>query len=119
MGVVENLKDAVGIIQKIDNIELYKRMLELQSQVFALLEENRTLKEQAANREHGEFRDNAYWVKGDGPYCSSCLDNDGKLIRLHIRTGNVPQCPVCQTWAYPTDYVGETGRAATDFDPFS
>ena len=34
MGLYEGIKDAIGIAQKADNIELYKQLIDLSSQAF-------------------------------------------------------------------------------------
>lgn len=97
MGIIETLKDTISVIQKADNLDLYKRMLELQTQVFALVEENRTLHERLAMKEKLSFRDNYYWIGDEGPYCSPCWDGAGKLVRIHKKKGYNPICPNCKT----------------------
>ena len=106
MGVLDTLKEAVGLMQKVDNIELYKRMLELQSQVVTLVEENRALNERLVTREKLSFSKNAYWLDDAGPFCSSCWDKEGKLVRLHGASkdsAGSPQCPVCRHYAVDPD----------------
>jgi regulator of replication initiation timing len=109
MAVFETFKEAIGLIQKVDNIELYRQMLELQTQVFAVIEENHelrgenhALKEQLAQRQDLQFRENCYWTSaGDGPFCSRCYDVDKNLVRLHVREKQVPYCWACKTAAMP------------------
>lgn len=95
MGIVDTLKETVGLIQKVDNIDLYRRMLELQAQVLSLVEENRVLRENLADRQSVTFRDNAYWQEDGSSFCSKCFDVEQKLVRLHLRKGFHPQCPGC------------------------
>src|SRR5688572_8601623 len=102
MGILDTLKDAVGLMQKVDNIDLYKRMLELQTQVVSLVEENRLLKEKLGTREQLRFEKNAYWMKDNGPFCSNCWDTKANLVRLHVAQANSvtsPQCPACHQYA--------------------
>ncbi len=99
MGIVDTLKETVGLIQKVDNIDLYQKMLELQTQTVALVEENRALRDRLAVRDQLAFRRNAYWRGDDGPYCSRCWDDETKLIRLHDDGKWLPQCPKCHTVA--------------------
>jgi hypothetical protein len=110
MSIVENLKDVVATIQKIDNIELFRQILDLQNEVSQVLTENGELKaqvkrltEEASFRRSLRFEFNAYWSgdsleSSDGPFCSKCWDADQKVVRLHVASDN-PQwsrCPVCQ-----------------------
>jgi len=103
MSIIDTLKETVGLMQKIDNIDLYRRMLELQTQVMALFEENRSLKEQLATRAQLKFKKNAYWMNDDGPFCSRCWDAESKLVRLHQQEGCVPRCPSCDHLAVDPD----------------
>lgn len=97
MGILDTVKDVVTLMQKVDNIELIRRMLELQTQVVALNEENLALKERLTTQEQLSFRDNFYWRGDDGPFCSSCWDDKAKLVRIHKTPGYVPVCPNCKT----------------------
>jgi hypothetical protein len=45
MGVLDTAKDVVEVIRKIDNIELYKKVLDLQTEILKLYEENTRLKD--------------------------------------------------------------------------
>ena len=44
MGVVDNVKAAIEIVQKADNLDRYRRLLDLQREVGELEEENRSLR---------------------------------------------------------------------------
>jgi hypothetical protein len=96
MGIIDTLKETASLLQKVDNIDLYRKMLELQTQVFALVEENRALKEQLAVRGELRYERNAYWRKDDGPFCAPCWDKDAKLIRVpgDLYLGS-RRCPIC------------------------
>jgi hypothetical protein len=94
MGVLDTAKEAVQLVQKIDNIELYRQILDLQSEALKVVEENGKLKEQVKSLEEAwiikdslVFENNGYFVmKGgekDGPYCTLCWDTDRKLVRMH------------------------------------
>lgn len=99
MSVIDTMKEVAGLIQKMDNLDLMRRVVELQEQVFELVNENRTLKERLATREQVTFSKNAYWKGTDGPFCSRCLDGEGVLVRLHLQKGYKPHCPKCDTYA--------------------
>ena len=94
MGVLDTAKEAVQLVQKIDNIELYKQILDLQSEIIKVVEENTHLKEQVKSlqetmkiKDSLSFEDNSYWIEKDGvkngPFCTHCWDREGMLVRLH------------------------------------
>jgi hypothetical protein len=99
MEIFKTVKELASLLQKMGNVDMLRQMVALQQQVTDLVEENRLLKQQASNRKHATFKDNSYWISEDGPFCSSCLDCNGKLVRLHKRPRYHPQCPVCKTFA--------------------
>lgn len=110
MGILETLKDFVTVVQKADNIDLMKGLLEVQTQTDALLEEslrvkaeNAQLREQLATRDRLQFKRNAYWMDDAGPFCSKCWDSEAKLVRLHVLRSKTPWCPACKTYAHDPD----------------
>ncbi len=105
MGVVESVKDAVKIIQQMDNLDLYRTLLDLQAQVMDLVDENRELESRLEVRDELAFDQNAYWrstpgKRREGPFCSRCWDFEGKLVRLLHYGGASPRCPQCKSVAY-------------------
>ena len=109
MGLVENFKQVVEVVQKIDNVGLYRQILSLQSDALNLMQENmslrdevRVLKEKLTIRGEITFESNAYWLdregKRAGPFCSACQDTKEQLVRLQPFI-NVPgrhRCPSCK-----------------------
>jgi hypothetical protein len=92
MSVIDTAKEAVMLVQKIDNIELYKKILDLQSDALKLVEENGKLEGEIQELEEAFkikdtllFEDNHYYIKEpkDGPFCTLCWDKERKLVRLH------------------------------------
>lgn len=109
MGIVENLKELVSTVQKIDNIELYRKILDLQGEAQDLVAENRRLRDEISElkrlREVSQelsYEHNSYWRAGtsgvkEGPFCSNCWDNREKLIRMHSKGDpNSAVCPTCE-----------------------
>ena len=104
MGLYEGIKDAIGIAQKADNIELYRQLLDLgaqaldmQAEITRLREENAELKkdrdlERRIVRHKSENVDNfkleyPYITLADDEqnirYCALCWGRDKKLIQLY------------------------------------
>lgn len=110
MGIIENAKDAVKLVQKIDNIELYRKILDLQSEAIELIEQSklkdeRITKLKNALRAKGKMvcKDSAYYLtddKGeiiDGPFCTKCFDTDQDTIRIVAHTtGGQVKCLKCK-----------------------
>ena len=105
-GMLGNFKSLAGLLGQVSNIEVQKKMIELQADAMELLEEHRSLKDENAElrrqlktRESLRFRNNFYWSAGDdgneeGPFCSACSDDRGKLVHLHEFESNFG-CPSC------------------------
>lgn len=110
IGVIDTVKELGILIQKIDNLDLIKRMVELQQQVYALDAENRelkdanrALKERFSEREQMVFRKNSYWKGDEGPFCPRCFDAEALSVRMLVNQGYSPQCPKCHTVARDPD----------------
>jgi hypothetical protein len=107
MGIIDNFRDVLKIADTANNLELYKRLSELQNAVLALEEENRTLRDEVRRRDEQRDigarlrpRDNAYYSDDgkqlDGPFCMRCWDVDQKLVReRHGATAGTHYCPEC------------------------
>lgn len=90
------LTTAFAAARKANNADLLLRIAEAQTaaadvqiEVARLKDENRQLKEQADLQGKLNFRNNAYYLENDGPFCSSCWDANRKLVHVHtsdIRT---------------------------------
>lgn len=103
MGIYEGLKDAITIAQKVDNIDLYKKLLDLskealdmQDQISKLQAEIIQLKNAKELEERVEYHkledvdelhtEYPYVTLKNDPlrirYCAVCWGKDGKLIQL-------------------------------------
>jgi hypothetical protein len=106
MGWYEDSKSVLEFIQKSDNIDLVKKMLDIQKQSMDLLEENRKLKENVKELEgklkfKGKLihRNNAYWFEEAGrqvPICTGCWDANSHQIRLKDFENGFAECPICK-----------------------
>ena len=103
MGLIEDVKDTVKLVQKIDNMELYRKILDLQAEAMELMEKLREKDEKIAQLENigtVEIRDNFAYKLIDGhllgPYCTRCFGKDNKLVELLNIKNRAYGCSVCQ-----------------------
>jgi regulator of replication initiation timing len=133
MGWYEALKDALTVADQLKNAELKQKLADVQVECAKLAEENARLRqelielrEQTQTRQEMEYHDNVYWRqlpggKREGPFCPKCIDGDRKKARMsERRDDNFWRCPVCGCCIEKPGSGGwRTGRAETDYDPFS
>jgi len=132
MGIIEDAKEVVKLVQQIDNIELYRKILDLQSEVIDLVQQNREkddtieqLKKAMELKGKMVCEFSAYYQldeqgsKVAGPFCTNCFDNEHATRRLV--SGFQPkgqdghshfwvQCPKCKVPFYSKSigqYLGE------------
>lgn len=108
MSFYEAFKDAVGLAQKTDNIELYRQLLDLsaqaldlQSEVAKLREENAELKRVRVLEEDVAYHLDAYVTKRTDSipikYCAACWVDKQKLIPMQdVGMANY-KCPLCHS----------------------
>ena len=110
MGLYEGIKDAIGIAQKADNIELYKQLIDLSSQALDMQTEIAKLREvnlELQKSKHTKKRlvrhEQPYLtLEGDNPkvcYCAVCWGKDEKMIQMERINRDNDQiklfCSVC------------------------
>jgi len=109
MGIIENFKDVLKLADAANNLDLYKKLAELQTSVLGLQEENRELKDRVGHlseklslKEKMHFTPPFYYQEGDkNPFCSACFDGKDHLaIRVvffhDTETQTRWDCPVCK-----------------------
>ncbi len=118
MGIVDNFKEVVALVQQVDNIDLYRKILDLQSQAIAQASEIVELKRALQEREeqirelgrHEKFvgklvrSGQAYYLASDNgqptgdPYCSHCWESKNVAIHIHQdpRDRRISVCPTCK-----------------------
>ena len=93
MSIYDSVKDAVNLFQKADNIDLYKKLLDIGSQALDMQDEIRKLKEENAElkRKSTErqkiIRHRGAYITLEGdekeiPYCALCYGKDGIFIQM-------------------------------------
>ena len=109
MGIIENAKEIVSIIQKLDDTELYKKIIELEGEIIELTRGKRQLEEQVAEIRRNQdiiknlHFDSPFYVDEEGSelYCSRCIESDVRAIHV-IKTGSIAYgeyvyfCPQCE-----------------------
>ena len=118
MSIIDNIKSVASLIQKADNIELYRKILDLQYEAMELVQQNNELrnqlielKEKLSTQDSLVFKNNKYWKKiddnkHDGPFCSKCWDVDKKLVRHNNHNSGYMSCPNCNMTVEDENYQG-------------
>ena len=93
MSIINNAKEIADLVQKLGNIDLYRKIVELEGEIIELNRENHSLSEQVGELQRQlsvkgqlQYQGKVYWLvdggNRDGPYCQRCYDVDCKLVRL-------------------------------------
>ena len=93
MGLYECIKDVASLVQKADNIDLYRKLLDLSAQALDMQAEITRLKEENAELRKGQdlesriirHPENFLTIEGESEdirYCPVCWGNEHKLIQL-------------------------------------
>lgn len=103
MGIVNNVKEIANIIKKIDDVELYRKIIDLEGEIIELTQEKRNaenrieqLEEFQKLTEEMEYKSPFWYKKGDEtPFCPRCWEKDKNDIHLLVYSGNHFRCPQC------------------------
>lgn len=106
MGLYEGIKDVASVIQKADNVDLYRQLIELsaqaldmQNEITRLTNENLELKKSKDLADRVERHSEPYiTLKGDTEqilYCSHCWDYEQKLIQVKRNNTGKFKCTHC------------------------
>lgn len=131
MGIIDNAREVVKVVQQIDNVELYRKILDLHSEIMKLVEENRNLKVEITRltealkiKESLQFQNDAYWTMKpdgtpkDGPFCSKCWDKERQLVRLiKMPNPDYSHCPSCKIGINVAGGRPRPITTITKFDP--
>jgi len=112
MSILDNAKGIAEAVHQINNLELYQRVLALHSDIIGVVEENNKLREEIVRlkknqeikgklRAEGQ-REVVYYLHEangtkDGPFCTTCWDVDGKLVRVIDYGDYSYSCSYCLT----------------------
>ena len=114
MGLIENFKEIADLVKKTGNIDLYKKIVELEAEVIELNRKNIELEKEVDQlrkdlsfREKLTFKKPFYYAEGDDtPYCPTCYEKDSRYIHLdgpdsNSYAGNPYFCRACKQ-SFPT-----------------
>ena len=90
MSIISDVKEVADLVKQLGNIELYKKMVDLQSKIFELTQENLATKEKIRDlessskiRDELKFKQPYYYKEGDQvPFCPHCWEANRLPIHL-------------------------------------
>lgn len=106
MSIINDFKEVFSIVKKIGNVELIKKIADLQNEVYEVENQNRSLKDEVRQlQKEKEFRNEMkfrepFWYKENDltPYCPRCWENDEKAIHLvSAPDDRYKKCPQCKS----------------------
>jgi hypothetical protein len=112
MSILDSAKEIADVIKKMGDIELYRKIVELEGQLIDLTREKRELEDRCHKLENElafsktlTFKPPVYYAEGDStPYCATCWENEAKAIHLEgpfCDDGDVSySCRVCKNMVY-------------------
>ncbi|EMY5504757.1 hypothetical protein V8T57_001139 [Bacillus wiedmannii] len=93
MGITDTIKGMKALAVGMENVELISKLMDLQTQAYEILDENRELRlkleeiQRTDEISHDlEYLPDFYYRKSDGsgPYCATCWDVNKKLVNVPI-----------------------------------
>lgn len=110
MSIMANAKEIADLIKKIGDIELYRKIVELEAEIIELTRRNRDLEEQVTQlkallntAKNMEFKRPFYYGEGDPtPFCPRCWETEKLAVHLVdiMTAGNPWECKRCSS-RYP------------------
>lgn len=90
MSTLENLKELANLAQKLGNIDLYRKIVELEGEVIELTrtkrvleDENADLKSKVKRAATMRFKEPFWYADGDNvPYCANCWESSERGFHL-------------------------------------
>jgi len=108
MSVIDNAKDIASLIKKIGDIELYRKIIDLEGEIVEIAGRNHELqkeieelREKLSFQGKMVFRKPFYYSEGDeSPFCPRCWESERKAIHLlgpfEDLAEQLYECPQCK-----------------------
>jgi hypothetical protein len=119
MSIIENAKEIADLIKKAGNVDLYRKIVDLEAEIVDLIRMKNTqesaiedLKKKLGAKDSLRFKEPFYYMDGDEvPFCPKCWESKQKtihLIRTHISNdrGTRYDCPECSLSEMPKGMPG-------------
>jgi hypothetical protein len=95
VSVIDQAKEIAGLIKKIGDIELYRKIIELEGEIIELTRSKRELEDAKSDLEKQLtlkrsmiFKTPFYFQEADGiPFCPRCWEKENKTVHLLILPG--------------------------------
>ena len=90
MSIIANAKEIAELVKKLDDVELYRKIIELEGEIIELTREKHALElrveelnKSLQTTSQMSFREPFYYVEGDSvPFCPKCWEVD--KISVHL-----------------------------------
>jgi DNA repair exonuclease SbcCD ATPase subunit len=108
MGVIENMKEVADLVKKVGDIDLNRKIVNLEGEVLDLTREKRRLEDRVETlertlnlKEKLTFKEPFYYLEGDKtPYCPGCWEDKHSAVHVkHVgdyTSSTMWQCTVCK-----------------------
>ena len=130
MSLYDGIKDVAKVIQKADNIDLYRQLLDLGAQALDMQAEiERLTKEIKELREAQELKTKV--IRHDEPfitleghpdkemYCSTCYAKERVLIQVQDFHNGFFRCPNCKTTGVCDNALANRRNKSNEGSPFT
>ncbi len=109
MSIIDRAKEIADLIKKLDDIELYRKIVELEGEIFELTRANRGLEDEVSElkqvltaSKEMRFKKPLYYSGDDPqPYCPKCWEVNKRAVHLFGPKGVAGRtyftCPNCST----------------------
>ncbi|MEJ1361003.1 MAG: hypothetical protein RPU61_13005 [Candidatus Sedimenticola sp. (ex Thyasira tokunagai)] len=109
MSVISNAKEIADLIKKLGDVELYRKIIELEGQIIEITREKHSLEERTQElsktlqiKDAMQFKQPFYYQEDDAvPFCAHCWEVDNLAIHIIMEggynAGTRHHCHKCNT----------------------
>lgn len=96
MSIIDNAKEVALLVQKLGDIDLYRKIVELEGEIIELTREKRQLEEKPVDIQRSQeiiqklHFDSPFYATEDGTelYCARCVESDYRAVHV-VKTGEL------------------------------